>query len=193
MSFVDELAQIALNHTAYQNIGAFYGSAAELAPGTGLIFSGVTYPTYNPANARFEARRGAVLILTHECDIDQQNVREFNTGFVLAPLIAMASFARMFEQANRHDLARNLARDVAGDRVSRLFFLPPPNPLLPANGMGLGAFIYLNAITSGHVKQLSVQEAHKVCALSEYGLEALDRKLRNHFLRPTAQQLAQLR
>ncbi len=61
MPFADELREIALNHTVYQSVGAFYGSAANLAPGAGVIFAGVTYPIYNPASARFEARRGAVV------------------------------------------------------------------------------------------------------------------------------------
>jgi hypothetical protein len=70
MAFAEEIAALALEHSASRNVGAYYGSAAHLAPGAGVIFSGVVYASYDPTSKRFEARRGSILILTHECDID---------------------------------------------------------------------------------------------------------------------------
>jgi hypothetical protein len=191
MAFSEELANIALQHSASRNVGAYYGSATHLAPGAGVIFSGVAYASYDPAQKKFEARRGPILILTHECDIDPANVREFNTGFVLAPLILMAAFAAIFQQ--RRDLGRNLARDIAGGRVSRMFYLPPTPQFAGWADFRLGGFIYLNAITSGHIDQLKERPATAVCALSEYALDFLDKTLTQHFLRPKAEQLARLR
>jgi hypothetical protein len=191
MAFADELAAIALEHSASRNTGAYYGAVAQLAPGAGLIFAGVGYATYNPADKRFEARRGPILILTHECDIDASNSRAFNTGFVLAPLILMAAFANIFD--GQRDLGRNLARDIASGRVNRMFYLPPTNQFTARQELKLGAFIYLNAITSGHVDQLTEPPASAICALSEYAQDFLDKKLQNHFLRPKADRLAVLR
>jgi hypothetical protein len=190
MAFADELAVLALQHSASRNIGAYYGSAANLAPGAGIIFSGVVYASYNPADRRFEARRGPILILTHECDIDPANVRAFNTGFVLAPIIKMAAFAAIFDA--QKDLGRNLARDVAEGRISRMFYLPPTRQFSQVD-LQLGGFIYLNAISSGHINQLRDEPAAAICALSEYAQDFLDKKLLNHFFRPKAQQLAVLR
>lgn len=191
MAFSDELAALALEHSASRNVGAYYGSAARLAPGAGIIFAGVGFASYNFVDKRFEARRGPILILTHECDIDPGNVRAFNTGFVLAPLILMAAFATIFE--SQKDLGRNLTRDIAAGRVSRMFYLPPTNQFPPSIDLQLGAFIYLNSITSGHIDQLREKPASAICALSEYAQDFLDKKLLNHLFRPKAELLAMLR
>lgn len=57
-------------------------------------------------------------------------------------------------------------------------------------GIPAGAFIYLNAITSSHINLLISADAKFVGALSEYGMTALDMKIRNHLLRPKAEGLA---
>ena len=190
MAFAEELASIALSILQAEMLGMF-GSSAKLAPGAGIIFSGVGYAQYNPNEKRFEARRGPILILTHECDIDQSNSRAFNTGFVLAPLILMAAFATIFER--QKDLGRNLARDIAGGLISRMFYLPPTTQFPSSIDLQLGVFIYLNAITSGHIDQLTEKQTTAICALSEYAQDFLDKKLLNHFFRPKVQQLATLR
>jgi hypothetical protein len=194
MPFAEELAETAIRHSSLFSIGAFYGQADDLSPGAGLIFAAMPYPIFNHDVGRFEARSGPALVLTHECDIDQANDRQFNKNFVMAPLIPMSSFASMFDAGDRQrDLGRNLARDIAGDQISRMFFLPPPHGLLQVEGLGLGAFVYLNALASGHVSQFAAAGVRALCALSEYGMDAMDRKLRNHFLRPKAEQLARVR
>ena len=192
MEFVDELTKVAVDHSTLSHLGAFYGPAANLAPGAGLIMSGVAYPEFNETEQRFQVLRGDVLILTHECDIDPENSREFNTGFVCVPLIDMSLFAQNFAAAERKDLARNLARDIAADRVNRMFFLPPPNEILHSVGIQHGAFVYLNAITSSHVRLLKDPAVKPLCALSEYALDVLDAKLKNHFMRPKSERLAKL-
>jgi hypothetical protein len=190
MPFADDLTAAAIENSHLAHAGAFYSSAEGLEPGTGLIFSGMTYPTFNPEQARFEARRGLILILTHECDIAPENERAFNEFFIAAPLILMSGFAEIFD--TRRDLARNLAGDIASDKIHRMFFLPPTHQLLPSENLRLGAFIYLNALTSAHISQLHAEGVRPECALSAYGLEVLDRKLKNHLFRPPAQRLAVL-
>jgi hypothetical protein len=193
MPFADDLAGIALGQSNLARVGAFYGHADTLAPGAGVIFSGITFPAYSPEIGRFEIRRGLALILTHECDIDPANERDFNAYLVVAPILLMSSFAEIFETANRQDAARNLAGDIAADRVNRMFFLPPPTHFVPVESLAQGGFIYLNAICSTHVDMLTeAAGARAECALSEYSLTALDHKLRNHFGRPKAEQLPRL-
>jgi hypothetical protein len=97
------------------------------AVSAGVILSGIDYPEYDAETKRFQVIRGKVLVLTHECDIDPANSREFNTGLLVAPIIEMAGFADTYEKADRKALARSLTAEIAANRVSRVFFLPPPN------------------------------------------------------------------
>ena len=43
------------------------------------------------------------LILTHECNIDPANERDFNENFVFAPLIPLAALAAEYEGLKRKD------------------------------------------------------------------------------------------
>lgn len=191
MPFAEELAALATTSNASRNSGAWYGAAAGLAPGVGVIFAGIPHPLFNPELHRYQVVSGLVLILTHECDIDQNNVRGgMNTSFLVAPLIQMTAFAQIFASEGQQSVARNLARDVAANRVNRLMYLPPPNELLRVPEIPLGAFIYFNAITHADVRHLTAEGARSICALSELGLEVLDNRLKEHLFRPKAEQLA---
>lgn len=187
MPFAEELAELANTHNASRTSGAWYGAARDLAPGVGVIFTGLPYPLFNPGDRRYQVISGMALILTHECDIDQHNQRAMNTGFLVAPLIQMSAFANTFAQ--QQDVARALARDIAANKVNRLMYLPPPNELLRVQEIPLGAFIYFNSITHADVTHLTAQGVRPVCALSELGLEVLDNRLKNHLFRPKAEQL----
>src|SRR4051812_44656996 len=70
VGFAKELADIGLRSFEPRLAGAFYGSAQNLAPGAGVIYSGVTYAHFNDQTGRYEARRGPVVVLTHECETD---------------------------------------------------------------------------------------------------------------------------
>jgi hypothetical protein len=95
MPFAEELATLANSHNASRTSGAWYGAARELAPGVGVIFKGIPYPLFNRDDRRYHVISGLVLILTHECDIEQQNQRAMNTSFLIAPLIQMSAFAEI--------------------------------------------------------------------------------------------------
>jgi hypothetical protein len=183
MPLAEELSQLAISSFSVLRPGAFYGMARSLSPGAGVIFDGVPYPFFDKPTGRYEIREGLALVLTHECDIDQSNVRALNSSFLIAPMILMSSFAQTFDAAT----ARNLARDIATNQVHRLMFLPPPDSLLRVKEFPLGAFVYFNAITNSDVTLLS--KARAVCALSEFGLEILDLRLKNHLFRPKDEQL----
>jgi hypothetical protein len=189
MPFAEELADLATTSNPIRNSGAWYGRSGGLAPGVGVIFNGIPYPIFNPETARYQVNSGLVLILTHECDIDQGNIRAMNRGFLIAPLIQMTAFAANFDNQDLKENGRSLAREIAANRVHRLMYLPPPNELLKVNDFPLGAFIYFNAITNADISHLTAAGAHPVCALSEAGLQVLDARLKNHLFRPKAEQL----
>lgn len=191
MPFAEELADLAVNHHPTRFSGAWYGQAGTLAPGVGVIFDKIAYPLFNPSTQRYQIESGLVLILTHECDIDQNNVRAMNRGFLVVPLIPLDTFAANFSKEGLKDDARALARDIAANKVHRLMFLPPPNQLLRIDNFPLGAFLYFNAITNADISHLAVDGARPVCALSEIGLQALDARLKNHLFRPKAERLPQ--
>lgn len=190
MPFAEEVAELAKNNNASRTSGAWYGAAAGLAPGAGLIFGGIPHPLFNPTEGRYQVTSGPVLILTHECDIDQENERAMNTGFLVVPLILIGAFADTLAAEGRQDVARDLARNIAANKVHRLMYLPPPNELLRVPDIPLGAFIYFNSITHADARHLTIDGARPICALSEMGLEVLDTRLKNHLFRPKAEQLA---
>jgi hypothetical protein len=189
MPFAEELAELAVTSNPIRNSGAWYGQAGALAPGAGVIFRGIPYPIFNPSTDRYQVNSGLVLVLTHECDIDPNNARAMNRGFLVAPLIQMNAFAANFETDELRDNGRSLACEIAANRVHRLMYLPPPIDLLRVNDFPLGAFIYFNAITNADVSHLTAAGAGAVCALSEAGMQVLDNRLKNHLFRPKAEQL----
>lgn len=191
--FVKELSRIALqSHRRVERLGAYYGGADGLSPGAGLIYSGVAYTVFNSVSRRFEARKGPVLVLTHECDIDPNNQREFNEYFVFAPLILMSGFASYFEALGLRETAKSLVAEVAKDGVNRLLFLPPASQFINAPELEDGAVIYWNQLGSTHVGQLSDGDARAMCALSEHALDHVDLLFKQHFLRPKSDQLPRL-
>jgi hypothetical protein len=184
MALAEDLCEAAMKVCAWSRPNAFYGTAAGLAPGAGLIYDRMPHATFNNDTGRFEARRGPVLVLTHECDIDPANVRPFNEAFIIAPIITMRAIADNHQAVGKVEEAHQLVCACSANLVSRLLFLPPGPAFLQH-----GAFVYLNALTSAHVSQLRDGEVTAPCALSAYGLEVFDHKLKNHLFRPKAEQL----
>src|SRR5215213_135774 len=85
------------------DIGAFYGPANELSLGAGLIYSDVLYPLFNEDTGLFETASGMVLVLTHECDVDVENVRHLNEFLVCCPITPFPIFADELEQSGQVD------------------------------------------------------------------------------------------
>jgi hypothetical protein len=185
MAFADEVADAAVK-ACQLKMGAFYGPTAGIPPGAGLIYPNVTYPIFNSDLSRFQARTGPVLVLTHECDVDPANARAFNTELLVAPLMSIEAFAAEFDRDDdQRRYGRELASNIASARVPRLCYMPPH--LAP---LERGAFIHFNGITSSHMTLLGA--AQPLCALSEYGLEIIDLRLKNHLFRPKDDQLPRL-
>jgi hypothetical protein len=162
--------------------GAFYGSADGLSLGSGLIFEGIPIPYFNADERQFEIHDSFALVITHECDV--ANDRAFNDHVLVCPIIPMMAFAETHIRAHGYDSTLNLTKEIAKNTVHRVFYLPPPIPLLGnMRDFNAGGLVYLNRITSAYVT-FFFEAGRAICALSNYGLDRFDRKLTNHLLRP---------
>lgn len=190
MQQLDRLVRAAMDSFDAVAPGAFYGSATGLALGAGLIYSDVPVAFYNRSESSFQILDVIALVLTHECDV--ANERAFNDHVVVCPILPLEDYVEEAVQAQSYDHAFNLVRDIAGNRVNRVFFLPPTtstvggSPILPYGGLA-----YLNRLAS--VDVIHFEEARAECAFSTYALERFDRKLTNHLLRPKSDRLPFLR
>lgn len=170
---------------ARDDAGTFYGPSAGLALGAGLILSNVEFPAYQPNEDRFVAWAGLVLVLSHECDLDQDNQRLLNNLALICPVRRLEALVEMAAEAGYSDNAlTTFLGNLASRRVSRAMYLPPLPEALP-----YGGFIYLNQFTHTSVKRLSANDAETVTALSAYAMQSVDYVLLEHLFRDKADQL----
>lgn len=191
MSLAERLARIAVESSAALNPGAFYASAAGLSAGAGLLYADVPYSFFDPAADEFVLMDGPVIVLTHECDIDQSNTRHFNDRAIVCPILLLQAFATLKQSAGEEPEAESMVRDIAANRVSRVFLLPRPLGPMPYPEIQFGGLLYLNMLTNVHVKHLS-EHGRPICSLSQYALQMLDMKLQHHLFRPKAEMLPRL-
>jgi hypothetical protein len=170
---------------ARDDAGAFYGSSAGLTLGAGLILSNVEFPAYQPDEDRFIVWAGPVLILSHECDLDQNNQRLLNDLAIICPVRQLEALVEMAGQAGYSDNAlTTFLGNLASRRVSRAVYFPPFPDALPHGG-----FIYLNQFTHTSVKRLSAEGSEKIGALSAYAMQSVDYVLKEHLFREKADRL----
>lgn len=170
---------------ARDDAGTFYGPAEGLALGAGLILSNVEFPAYHPEEDRFVAWAGLALILSHECDLDQDNQRLLNDLALVCPVRKLDALVEMAAVAGYSDNAlTTFLGNLASRRVSRAMYMPPLPDVLP-----YGGFIYLNQLTHTSVKRLSSDDAQTVTALSAYAMQSVDYVLLEHLFRDKADQL----
>jgi hypothetical protein len=182
------IRKVSEEHFPYDS-GAFYGSASGLSVGAGLIYEGIRFPEYNNAGQDFDTLEGCVFVLTHECDVAEENHRAFNEHVLVCPIISILDLAENFAEMSSEGAFFGLLPAIASDKVYRVFMLPPgyPSPLLD------GGILHLNKITSTHVSEFAQERAKPVCALSDYAQSIFDWKLRNHLLRPKGESLPKLK
>lgn len=162
--------------------GGFYGAADGMAIGAGIIAAPIRYPLFNASSHKFETVEGAAYVLTHECDIDAGNIRHFNDHFVICPVIPLESLVAAYDDDGS---VTGLVDAIAGNKVHRVFYLPPYS----VDGLRNGGVLYLNQLASTHVSLFEITSPRNLCALSSYGQRSLDWKLENHFKRPKAEEL----
>jgi hypothetical protein len=169
--------------------GRFYGPAGNLPLGTGMLVRDCVLALPHTTDVRFETGLGLALILTHECDVDQNNDRSFNDLVLACPIIPLEDFCEECEQDQGIGAWGGILPEIAGDNVYRAMYLPPPHNLLACPEMAGGGIIYLNHISPCRVEWFSNHAAQPVCSLSAIGLQAFDFKLRNHLFREKASRL----
>lgn len=170
---------------ARDDAGAFYGPSAGLALGAGLILSNVEFPSYQPDEDRFVVWAGPVLVLSHECDLDQDNQRLLNELALICPVRRLDALVDMAAEAgySDNDLSTFLG-NLASRRVPRAMYFPPLQGALP-----YGGFIYLNQFTHTSVMRLSADNANRIAALTAYAMQSVDYALHEHLHREKADQL----
>lgn len=181
---VQEVVKAALDHFPFQP-GAFYGSTSGLSVGTGLIFDGIRFADYDIDVRGFDTLEGAVLVVSHECDISQENSRFFSEQVLVYPIIRFDDFAFEFVSSKSEQDLLQFLPDLAGNRVFQAFYLPP----IDCPQLRYGGIVYFNYMSSTHVTEFEQERANSICALSGYAQGIIDKKLENHFLRPKAEKL----
>lgn len=177
---VNRAKQTMLKHYKY-NTGAFYGSALSMNVGAGLIYSGILFPIFQQADRIFETVEGMVYVLTHECDIDPSNDRNFNESVLVCPIIKFEYWAEEFVSEKTEGELFGMLPDIAKDNVFRVFYFPPIPQHIDGQALPYGGLIFFNQITSTHVSCFYDFAARKLCALSTYGAERVDYKLKITF------------
>jgi hypothetical protein len=171
----------------------FYGTAAGVSLGVGAIYRDVVFPAYDDTSLRYNTLSGLAYVLTHECDVDADNQRHFNTEVLVIPIILFEAFAEEFVDEHSEGALFAFVDNLAKDEVSRVMYVPPIPAHLGGAILPFGGLIYLNNICSSPVALFGEKGAAPVCAVSWFGLRAIDAKLQNHLLRPKTQILPRLR
>lgn len=172
-----------LSQNSSTDAGRFYGDTADLSLGVGLIFESIRCPVYDPQDRLFSTVEALVYVLTHECDVDQNNVRSFNDYAAICPLIPISTFLPEYQTVYDANQLKGFLAAVAKRDVSRLIYFPPGPGILSH-----GALMYLNNIASTHIFEFNGR--NPLAALSAYGLQVVDQMLENHLLRPKAERLS---
>lgn len=158
----------------------FYGSPNGMGLGSGIIVTNVAQPVYLPEHDAYGTGRGAALVLTHECDIDPDNIRPFSDKAIVAPIIKLDKYVESFSAEHGKKDTLSLASHAAKGNTTRLFFLPRfGNDQSPLH---FGALIDFNYITSCGIQ--SLVKSPILCSLSGYAITIIDRALQNHLFRP---------
>lgn len=167
----------------------FYGPAAGLPLGAGLLISDCVLALPHPTEVQFETGLGLAIVLIHECDIDQNNERFFNDKLLACPIIRLDEFCAECEDESGPGSWSGILQAIARDTVYRAMYIPPLPRSIPCPEMDAGGIIYLNHMSPCRVEWISVPSVQAICSLSALGLRALDIKLTNHLLREKAASL----
>lgn len=183
-----ESARTSVTSNTTHDFGNFYGGAGtERAIWVGLIFDKVRYPILNVQDYLYETKEGLVYILTHECDLDQNNRRPFNEYALICPVIPFEDFhTAMSEVMNDSELGAFYG-NIGKDNVSRLSYIPAITGTLPHGGV-----LYYNQITHTHIECLT-GSAIRIESLTFTGLRIIDYKMSEHILRPKSEALSLMR
>jgi hypothetical protein len=170
---------LVFDRTAYAS-GRYYGPVtAQIGLGVGVFYRDVRVPRYDADRGIFVTAAHAVLVLTHECDLDQGNAKVFNSDVLAIPLVPFETvFETLKAQRSDEDIKGYLG-DFASGRISQLMYLPHWPDLFPN-----GIVLYLNRITHTNIAEFEREGAAAIGVLTGYGLQQLHSRLSTHLLRP---------
>ncbi len=180
--------QYAYQHLARQlllDTGKFFARGSSVSLGTGKIYGGIRYPLYDTDTQIFGTVMGSIYVLTHECDIDQDNRRPFNTEVLICPIIPFELFVEEYMRDHSDDQLLSFLGQLGKREISRVAYLP----VFSKTFLPYGGILYFNQIANTHISAFYLEDAQERCVLTRYGLQIIDYFLENHFLRPKAEQL----
>lgn len=177
---VQEAYSIILDNPAH-DYGNFYANCQPDSPvGVGQLFSRVRFPAFDPEHLVYDTVESLVYLLTHECDIAQENTRAFNDYALVCPLIRLEDCLAQLNRTYDDSYIMGFLGELGHDRVSRVTYFPPlNNDYMPSGGI-----IYLNQISHTNLTVLLGKDAERITCLTQNGLRIVDYKLTNHLLRP---------
>ncbi len=183
-----ELVRNLIISKTIHDYGNFFGGVrSENSVGVGLFFNKIRYPVFNVGDVLYDTREGLVYILTHECDIDQKNIRPFNEYALICPVIPLESFHHEMSSIMDDSSLSAFYSNLGMDNVSRLSYIPPIPDYLPYGGV-----LYYNQITHTHISSFKNQDDN-IESMTYAGLRIIDYKITNHMLRPKAENLSLMR
>jgi hypothetical protein len=169
--------------TGLEDEGSFYGPAAGLSVGTGLIFRDIAFPLYDDASKKFRVQAGLATVLSHECDLDPANDRFLNGMALICPILTLEAVVREAAETSFSDVDLGaFLGHVARRRTPRCVYFPPLPDRLPFGGL-----LNLNLIASTSASLLT--DDRRVAALSARAHRAVTVALGEHLIRPKAETL----
>jgi hypothetical protein len=157
--------------------------------GAGMIIRDCPYALPSLEELRFETALGLALVITHECDLDDANVRQFNDAMLVCPIVLLADYCVEAETELGMGGWGGILPLIAADRVFRVMYLPPMPKYMNCPEMEFGGIVYLNDMSSCPLAWLSRTGSRPMGSLSSIGLRAFDYKLQNHLFREKAASL----
>lgn len=166
-------------------VGRFYSSGESIPVGRGKLYNSVIYPLFDLDNGTFLTVEGLGYVLTHECDVDVNNIKLFNTDVLICPIIPLQDVVEELRQDLNHSQLVSFLTNLGSRNISRLVYLPSLG-----NYLEYGGVLYLNQITNSPANYFHDGRAKSIGVLTGYGLTVVDYSIENHLLRPKADRLA---
>lgn len=181
---IDTAHQHLVASLRYDDSGRFYGVDENLPLGAGLLYSPVRFPIFDSDERVYLTAEGLVYVLTHECDLDQENDRAFNNSALICPVIQLEDLVSEYFEEYGDARTKSFLSALARKDVSRLIYIPPFDARLPYGGI-----LNLNQITNTFIGEFEQGSVEKVCSVSAFGIQIIDNFLKNHLLREKSSRL----
>jgi hypothetical protein len=150
-----------------------------------VLYGSIIFPLFDSDTGVFLTVEGQGCVLTHECDVDQNNNKLFNTDVLICPIIPLQDVVEELAQELTQVQLISFLTNLGARNISRLVYLPTL-----ASSLKYGGVLYLNQITNTPANLFHNGYAHSIGALTGYGLTVVDYSIENHLLRPKADHLA---